>query len=158
MGTEFSGSNEPGNSVPIGSVPNWLFHLTQSGFICYDGYIIVKLKNRSRNSRCDRTLEGSLYDLCFIFSGNNQKDLLCLHDSLDTHSVSLAWYIFFFFEETLVGFNGAFCQIDAVCLFFKCRTRFVESDMSVMAQSKKLKINAACLAGMERVSKSLSKK
>ena len=104
----------------------------------------MKLKDRCRNSRSDRTLESCLYDLCLIFARDNQENFFRLHNRFDTHGVSLARYILFFFKETFVSFDGAFGQVYAVSLFFKNRTWLIKTDVTIVSQSEKLKIDTAC--------------
>ena len=106
----------------------------------------MQLKNGCRYFRCHRTEKCFLYRIGFIFTGHNHHHFLCLNDVTDSHRKCLTRYIIRTGKEPFVCFNGRFCQIYAMCALCKHLIRFIETNMSVSANSQKLDINSTYTA------------
>ena len=95
--------------------------------------------------RSNRSADNLFQNISFVSAADNHQNLLCLHNGLNSHGISMLRNVVNAGEETLVCFNGAGLQIYAVGQSSKGVIRLVKSDMSIVAKAKKLKIHAADL-------------
>ena len=95
--------------------------------------------------RSNRSADNLFQNISLVSAADNHQNLLCLHNGLDAHSISLLRNIIDAGEETLVCFNGAGLQIYTVSQSSEGVIRLVKSDMSIVAKAQKLKIYAADL-------------
>ena len=105
----------------------------------------MKLQNGSLAPGSDLTLKCVVDSLCLLCAVCYKNDLACAHDIADTHGQSCSRNLVGAVEQSGVCLDGAFGQINTVGLLFKCSTRLVEPDMTVVAKAQKLKVDPTLL-------------
>ena len=105
----------------------------------------MELKNGSWNMWSYRSLNNRFQNGSFVFAADNNKDFSAVHDSADTHGVSLAGNIFFLFKESLICLDSLLSKIYTVSGDLEMISRFIKSDMSVVTESEDLNISRTCL-------------
>ena len=106
----------------------------------------MKLQDGCRYIWSDRSVERFVKGICFGLSCRDQKDFFSRHDVLDSHGIRLLRHIIHAFKKSCVCLDGALCKIHTVSFLFKSRSRLIEADMPVSADSQQLHVDTAYAA------------
>ena len=101
----------------------------------------MELKDRSGNFWCDRSLDHLFQDCGLILAADKNEQLMAAHDGSDSHGVCLTRNIFFAGKETLICLDRCFSEVNTVCLIFKMVGWFVEANVTVVTETKKLDVS-----------------
>ena len=100
----------------------------------------MKLKDRSRNLRSNRSLKCLFQDPGLFFSIGYHQDPFCGHDTLYPHGICLRRNLVLTFKKSGICLNGRFCQIYTVRPFGKMICRLVKTNVTILTDPKKLDI------------------
>ena len=106
----------------------------------------MKLKDRCRYIRCDRSVQRFVQSICLGTSCCYKKNFLCCHNVLDSHGVCLFRNFIHTFKKSCICLDSAFCKVYTMSFLLKSFSGFIETNMSVSANSQKLDINSTYTA------------
>ena len=111
--------------------------------------MLVHLQRRNGPHMANRLFDSMLQGTCFVVSVNDDKHFFRIHNGSNTYCESgFRYLVDVVVEETRVGDDGICRQVFFTRTACERRTRFVEGDMSIRADSTEEKMYSAVVLNL----------